>query len=519
LKHVLVALMVALVSASVLAEEVVDPYGPPTPAAPANPSGNDFRWKVLFKFNVNYQFDDAGLSGAAALALKRPTVPGADGQAAALASQADYLSSDHVLGTEGLGWSHLRLYYNGFLLHRFEDGAQVIFPTAYLKGDQQTAYDVRAGYAEIDGFKDKGFWSKAYLRAGRQFRYGAGIATFDGLTLGYRGPAVEAALWGGRRSPRFLDDTDPGFVAGADVTVHLDAVSKVAIDLAADYLTYFNSDVNSSFTAHHLLVLSGKWRMKSGGKLILSVSSYDFQGARVYLGLSHPLGRVAQLKVYYDLKLGRDLTYDYISGFGMSASRYFTLPDTEDRSRFGVRVDHEIGRRFEYAVAGTVNLVHGDGNIEGARGWTGPTAFDATYEELSVTARALLPRGFTPEAEYRIRFVQRIEEKGLFSDSSQAGEHQMQEVRGDLRLRPYTGLSFQVGAVYRVRDYTTRYAPTGQATTVENDTTIAAELSAEAWIRRVFLVRARYEVGTDSNVFAPELALIQTLYATVGGKF
>jgi hypothetical protein len=495
------------------AEEPMDPYAPPTQAQPANPQGNDFRWKVLFKLDVNYQLDDAGLSGAAALALKKPNVPGLDGQAAALASHADYLSSDHVLGTEGLGWSHLRLYYNGFLLHRFEDGAQVIFPTAYLKGDQQTAYDVRAGYAEIDGFKDKGFWSKAYLRAGRQFRYGAGIATFDGLTLGYRGPAVEASVWGGRRSPRFLDDTDPGFVAGADVMLHLDALTKVALDIGANYLTYINGS-----DAHHLLVVSGRWRSRSGGKLILSVSSYDFQGMRGYVGFSHPLGRVAQLKVYYDLKLGRDLTYDYISGFGMAASRYFTLPDTEDRSRFGVRFDHEIGRRFEYAVQGTFNIVHGDGNIQNAGGWTGPTAFDASYEELSVTARALLPRGFVPEAEYRIRFVQRITESGQFSDTSQAGEHQLQEVRADLRLRPYNGLSFLLGGVYRVRDFTTRYAPNGVDTTVQNDTTVAGELTAEVWIRRWVLLRARYEIGTDSAVFAPELGLVQTLYATVGGK-
>jgi hypothetical protein len=491
-----------------------DNFGPPTTAAPANPSGNDFRWKVLFKLDVNYEFDDAGLTGAQQLALKKPQIPGGDAQAAALNSRADYLSSDHVLGTEGLGWSHLRLYYNGFLLHRFEDGAQVIFPTAYLKGTQQTAYDVRSGYAEIDGFKDQGFWSKVWLRAGRQFKYGAGIATFDGLTLGYRSATVEASVWGGRRSPRFLDDTDPGCVAGADLTMHLDGFSRAPIDIGVDYLTYFNTDF-----LHHLFLLSAKWRMKTGGKLLLSVSSYDFQGARAYVGFSHPLGRVAQLKIYYDLKLGRDLTYDYISGFGMSAARYFNLPDVENRSRIGLRFDHEIARRFEYAIQGTFNIVHGDGNIEGARGWTGPTAFDATYEELSVTARVLGPKGFTPEAEYRIRFSQRATEKGLFSDTSQSGEHQFQEVRGDIRVRPYTGLSFLAGAVYRVYDWTTRYAPSGSELTVENDTTVAGEFSAEFWIKRYALLRVRYEVGTDSTAFAPELDLIQTFYATVGGKF
>ena len=369
------AFALAFAFASAHADEVIDPYAAPTPTAPASPptpSGNDFRWKVLFKLDVNYELDDAGVNGAAALALKKPTLPGGDAQAAALNGRADYLSSDHVLGTEGFGWSHLRLYYNGFVMHRLEDGASTVFPTAYLKGDQKTAYDVRSGYAEIDGFKDQGFWSKVYLRAGRQFRYGAGIATFDGLTVGYAGPAVEVSLWGGRRSPRFLDDTNPGFVAGADLTLHLEGVTGVPIDIAADYLTYINGG-----TAHHLMLVSGKWRMRTGGKLLVSVSSYDFGGARAYLGVTHPLGRVAQLKIYYDLKIGRDLTYDYISGFGLSASRYFSLPDIEDRSRLGLRIDHEIARRFEYAVR--ANLQYRARRIHQRSGAGGARRLDRTH--------------------------------------------------------------------------------------------------------------------------------------------
>src|SRR5262249_20093487 len=137
-----------------------------------------------------------------ALALRRPPQPnGVDGQAAALNAHADYLSSDHVLGTEGLGWSHLRTYYHGYVLNRFEGygGApSPTFPTAYLDGRQTLAYDVRAGYGEIDGFKDQGFLSKLYVRAGRQWRYGAGVATFDGVTLGVRSAGGELSVWGGR---------------------------------------------------------------------------------------------------------------------------------------------------------------------------------------------------------------------------------------------------------------------------------------------------------------------------------
>ena len=76
-------------------------------------------------------------------------------------------------------------------------------------------------------------------------------------------------------------------------------------------------------------------------------------------------------------------------------------------------------------------------------------------------------------------------------------------MRGDIRVRPVAGLSLQVGGVYRVYDYTTRYAPAGQELTVQNDTTLAGELTAEVWIKRYVLLRARYEIGTDSTAFAP----------------
>jgi hypothetical protein len=65
----------------------------------------------------------------------------------------------------------------------------------------------------------------------------------------------------------------------------------------------------------------------------------------------------------------------------------------------------------------------------------------------------------------------------------------------------------------------TRYAPTGQSTTVKNDITAAGTAQAELWVKRVFQLRLRYEVGSDSTVFAPELGVVNSLYATIGGRF
>ena len=406
---------------------------------PSGDKGHDFRYKVLFKLNVNYEFDDAQTSDAAyakSLALNGMKPSGIDGQAAALNARADYISSDHVLGTEGAGWSHLRLYYNGFALGRLEGNGGVpsaTFPTAYLTGKSQFAYDVRAGYGEIDGFKQEGFWSRVFLRAGRQWRYGAGVATYDGLTLGYRSSGVEISLWGGRRSPRFLgDNRDPGFVAGADAKLHLDAYTKVPVDLGIDYLVATTNGV------HHMLLVDGAWRMRTGGRLIFSISSYDFAGMRGYLGLTHPVGRNASIKVYYDVKLGRDVTYDYISGFGFSAQRFFTMPDQEPRSRIGLRWDQLLGDVFEYALFANFNVVHGSpaASPDQNYGWTGSTAFDATYEELGLVARFIAGTVFQPEAEYRVRFTQRQEESGLFSSTSQAGDHQFLECPPHPRDKP-----------------------------------------------------------------------------------
>jgi len=508
---------------------------PPTDEAGAATKGNDFRWKVLFKVDLNYELDDASVSDAGfakALALQRPTVPHApgstiDGQAAALNARADYLSSDHVLGTEGLGWSHLRLYYHGFLLNRFEDygGApSPTFPTAYLKGSQTFAYDVRGAYGEIDGFRESGFWSKVFLRAGRQWRYGAGVATFDGLTLGYQSSQAELTLWGGRRSPRFLDDIDPGFVAGVDGKLHLDAMAKVPIDLSLSYLLFAGPEggqKGADYGVHHLVLLDGVWRIqRTGGKLLVSVSSYDLGGMRGYAGYTQPLGRSMQLKLFYDVKLGRDVTYDYISGHGFTGfSRFFYLPDQQARSRIGLRWDHAPAKWFEYALFGNFNIVHGNDTLDGNAGWTGATGFDTSYEEVGLIARFMAGAWFQPEAEYRVRFTQHQQESGRFSSTAQAGEHQFQEVRGDLRFRPGAGLSLLLGAVFRVYDWVTRYVPNGLDATVTNDSTVAGEMVADYWIKRVFQLKVRYEIGTGSTALAPELGVVQTLYATVGGRF
>jgi hypothetical protein len=126
---------------------------------------------------------------------------------------------------------------------------------------------------------------------------------------------------------------------------------------------------------------------------------------------------------------------------------------------------------------------------------------------------------FQPEAEYRIRFVQRAKETGQFSENSEAGERQFQELRTDMRIRAASGFSILLGMVVRVWDWTTRYVAPGRTVTVSNDLTAAGTMQMELWVKRVFQLRLRYEVGTDSTVFAPELGVVNSLYATIGGRF
>ena len=499
---------------------------------PEKQTGNDYRDKVNFKFDLQYIGQDALASDQLPLALTRP--PAFDAQAAGLASHVDYLASEHVLGTEGLGWSHLRTYYNGYLLQRLGLTDQdprtqaALFPTSYLSRDNttggynSTGYDIRSGYAEINGFSDEGPGSKVWVRAGRQFRYGAGIATFDGAAAGYNTGAFEVAAWGGRRSPRFLDDFDPGLVGGVDFTLHLAPLLDVPIDLSLDYLGYGVDDRST-----HVVVLNGRWMMRHGGKLLFSLSPrfgstslVDASGLRLYAAYTEPLSSFAQIKLSYDLKVGDDMVYDFVSGFGLSPSRFFTLPDVEPRSRIGLRFDHQVGG-FEYALLAQFNLVHGSDTPNINYGWIGPTAFDATYEELGAIARLLpiIAGPVTPEVEYRVRFVQRQDENGSFFSTSGAGEHSFQEARADLRMHAGKTVNLLAGAVYRIYDFVTRYVAPGESTTVSNDTTVAAELQLDWQVVKGWTLRGRYEIGQDSQTFARELGIVQSGSLAVGGRF
>lgn len=521
-----VLLIAALCPANAHAE---DGQMPPLPAAP-DPGGAGYDGRNPWFARVQVEnFTGLTSLGGTPNAELRPSAPPAlpiDALEGAFAPVTDRFSSSQVLGTEGLLFRPLRLYYNGNLtLRATGDGASSAWPTAWLHGAQRIAYDVRAAYGEIDGGKARGPLSHWFFRAGRQFRYGAGIATFDGLTAGWRHKNVEVAIWGGRRSPQFLDEVDPGFVAGADLTARFASPVGASVDLAANYLFYADRpSLDGTFAAHHLAQLRVRARLgRSGAALRGALSTYDAIGLKAQLAASIPIGRAMQLDASYDLKLGRGLVYDFVAGGGLSPSRFFTLPDEVPRSRLRLRFDHLVGARVEYAVYLNLNLVHPapflGGPDEASRsGLTDLSAFDTTWEEIGAILRYASPV-FQPELEYRARFVQRAAESGDVRSTAGAGERGFQELRFDLRLRPGAGFSLLSGVVWRIHDFTTRYAPPGAALTVQNDHRVAAVLSASYAFRHRLQLFARYEVGRDSAVFAPELGVVHALWAGASGGF
>src|SRR5207245_288252 len=164
-----------------------------------------------YRLNVGYGTDAAHLTGsAAATGFAVPKNP-------PLQTLRTYLFGDATVGARGLPTASLDTYFAAAYIYDFlgfDPGKDATpFATAY-DADHGRALLVRSAYAEYDAAQAGG--APVWLRAGRQFRMGAGIAHFDGVSLGWEGPPAEVSGFVGQRVALWSDERT-GLVGGGAV--------------------------------------------------------------------------------------------------------------------------------------------------------------------------------------------------------------------------------------------------------------------------------------------------------------
>ena len=81
-------------------------------------------------------------------------------------------------------------------------------------------FELNTGYLEINGKTGDGFFEGSTLRLGRQYTYGAELASFDGASFSRNRPKYSFSIFGGRRFTYFSDPLQRG-IGGVDLVYRI----------------------------------------------------------------------------------------------------------------------------------------------------------------------------------------------------------------------------------------------------------------------------------------------------------
>ena len=476
----------------------------------------DVQERVIFKVNVGYELDDGPASGDI---HKGGVAPGdvRTGDGEALEETRQYLLGDAVFGSRGVLMPSLNTYF----LSQYAIAAEgdTSFATLNSVYDQEggRALLVHAGYAELDGWGEQGPLSKVFVRAGRQFRYGASmfVTNFDGVSAGYDDRGYEVTGFVGRRVSLYFED-DPGVLGGGGVTLRGQDLVGVPVDVALDYLN-FEGD-------RQYIELSGRYKHQPTGLKLYLLSRVVDNGdlaeeqgmglGRVGLRARYPVSRRILVTGDVEYVTAHEVAYDFLApsradvvdvvDAGQAAALGFDPP--QDALRVGAMVMAMLGRDVEAFAFGRANLPSDESQ----------SAFDTPYEELGVAAQAGLGRALRINGQYKLR-VHQLSDGGAgdpFFDASSAGVSQFHELACELRYSlGYRKATATAGAYVRVYDFQTPYAE------VDNDSRAGGRLDFDYWLSRALRVKAAGEVAQPSPTFFSDVGMLASVRVLMEAAF
>jgi hypothetical protein len=469
------------------------PREAPPPTAPARQPDS---YEVHYRLNLGYGADSGRATGA-------PAATGfPDPQRTLFRS---YVFGDAAFGARGVPVASLDTYFAASYYYDFLGASNNSpFTTVYDSGNAR-ALLIRSAYAEIDPASHGG--DPVWARAGRQFRIGAGIANFDGVSFGYDDGRVDASGFVGQRVALYVDERT-GLVGGGSLRGHLRARGQ-AIDAAVDLLT-FEGDVYTDAS----LRAAGTLGSVLGGARLFGGALSDLW-ARTHLVIARRLALLADATQ----KLGDAPIYDWVSGGEPAAGRpfalhNFTLPEEQayTRLRLGVQLDPISALELVLYGTGTV--------VEGQRSEADPrparTGYDVDWAELGALIDFRPGLGLTLLGGYRIRLYDRPnrEDDPRLDNPQSAGEIRLQEliIDGRYSLGPRR-LTTSAGAFVRYYELRSPF------TEVKGDLRGGLRFSVESWLVGRVRVQATYEIADPSPTFSPDVDTLQSVRVIVETVF
>ncbi len=281
------------------------------------------------------------------------------------------------------------------------------------------------------------------LTFGRQYAWGAELASFDGAKVQWQRERYSVELFGGRRFTSYRGPT-PRAIGGASFSVRADSRTTISYDalfyIRPSHLLRVRRDLNA------------RWTVAAGLRLVGS-APVDLTGSAFYSGK-------ATIRFSAARKLtSHDYIYDYTSVTPDPAVR-LNLGPLNPYTQFAVDARRPLGARF--ALTGGVWVRRLDSEKDAG-------AFETSFEDYRAGAEAFVTRKTEVVAGFHQRDSDRLSAatETNFDDISATGETRVQDFTAEIRRQFGEGrLSLTGGAFYRRIRLQSRY--TGSENTQEH---------------------------------------------------
>ena len=470
--------------------------------------------KVIFRFSLGFGIDGGQQSD------QEPLVGGTLQRGANYAPLRSYGFGDVVLGTRGLLMKSLGTYFatefRGDYSGNLGDGPFTgAVPSVYYADDDATKVLFRTGYAELDGVFERKWLRPLYLRAGRQFKYGVGVAHFDGATWGYETRVFSFNLWSGERVSLYgFDDLEPPPVmVGSGARLDLFEWKRIPIVLTTDTL-----DVDG--VTHREYGVAFRW----SDDVLIRASARRLGGefARETLALWLRLSEVTTVNVDVDNRTENDWMYDLwmlqpVEQPGDPRS-YLNLGIPLPRLQLAARAGTVMLRNLDILLRAAAAIEHAGENVD--------AEFSPSYVEAGGAIEVRLRRNLRLSSTFVARRYGRdtrepIPElpgpQPIPDPGDEIGDKSFYE--GGLGVDYSVGARrFNASAELYGRAYD-RVSPYEEVVTTGFDTHSGGRFSVEGWARSQLRIKAEYDVSLGPLEVAPELRGVKMLRVLTEGTF
>jgi hypothetical protein len=493
-------------------------------AGQAMPPGSRLDDQVVFRFNLGFGLDGATTSSRRSL----------DGSTCLLnpRCRSDYARNrvygfgDVVLGRRGLLAQSLAGYFAAQFRFDQHDFAFAAVPTVY-DGEGVQEVQVRSAYGEMDRMFETSWLRPLYVRIGRQYRHGAAVAHFDGLTLSYDTRVGSIGLFLGAGVDLYGVDAEPalegdGFLSGVTARLDLAALGRGPIVLTANTLDYDGRE-------HADLAAAVRIRRDIDARVRLRRLDEDLAQADVQVRARLSAVTIAVLDLAHST--ASDWRYDPLLvapareyALALDSRRYLNLEPPGPQTYLSLRAGTVLLDNVDLLVRGVAAVEHED---EGARDPAAPARFASNYFEGGAAMEVRLQRTLSLMLSGMARWrPARVSSSPAIPGNSTPDE--LPEDPGYARDDSY----YEGGAVARYTEGARAFSAEAEVYLrhyerfllyevpglPDRDDRVGGRLSVEGWAGERLRLRLEYD-ATSVLASVPELGGFKSLRLMLEGRF